>query len=603
MIDNPVMTKVQKSYLWLLFTSCVLVYSSQLADYFHYSRFLAGSIVVWIMAIYLLMAKEKRLFTLSYSGVLLIGFTVAGALSIFWAGEKAEAVFSAQKWMLLLGFYLIFKTLYQGVPREILWSQLATVSRTFTLLILLVVGYALTDMIRTRDFSNESLYGLQVLFGHKSLIAAFLFLLLPLNLLPGFHQILKWPVLFLTACQILVILILQSRTVYLSLFVFLILLGKLLYRYREEWKPLRRPVFAPLILVLAGAAGVLVWKNAALRERLDVTRYLQSQTATERQDVWRLSMPLIRDHWILGVGGGNWKIQFPGYGVEGSYRMQDQSVFFTRAHNDFLEVLAETGLPGLLLYLAIFGHAFCRLHRCRKKVPWQSHMLLAGILGFLVSSLLDFPKERIEFLAMLSVYLGLVAISLPGDTRELIRWRSFKSVMIVLSIVMAFNVYTGIRHYRAERLTVALMRDRAAGNWKKVIELSGRAESSWHHLDPSSVPLSYYRGLAYYQLGQMEEAEGAFQKAHRHTPYNFHILNNLATVALEKNDVAGSLVWLREALRINPRFEDALFNLSYAYTLQGAYEEALDVLESVPADSPKKELFREEIRKLLNDKK
>jgi O-antigen ligase len=603
LIDKPVMTKVQKSYLWFLFTSCVLVYSSQLADYFHYSRFLAGSVLVLVVTIYLLTVGGKPLFTLSFPGILLTGFVIISTLSIFWAGEKAEALFSAQKWILLLGFYLIFKTLYQEVPREILWSLLATVSRTFTVLILMVVGYALTDILRTRDFSNESLYGLQVLFGHKSLIAAFLFLLLPLNLLPGFHQSLKWPVLLLTGCQILLILMLQSRTVYLSLLFFLIILGGLLYRYREEWKPLLKPVFTPLILVLAGAAGVFLWKNADLRERLDVTRYLKSQTATERQDVWRLSMPLIRDHWILGVGGGNWKIQFPGYGVEGSYRMQDQSVFFTRAHNDFIEVLAETGLPGLLLYMAIFGYAFLRLYRCRKKVPWQSSMLLAGILGFLVSSLLDFPKERIEFLAMLSVYLGLVAISLAGDTRQFVRWKSFRGVMIALSIVMAFNVYTGIRHYRAERLTVVLMRDRAEGNWENVIELSGRAESCWHHLDPSSVPLSYYRGLAYYQLGQLEEAEGAFQKAHRHSPYNFHVLNNLATVALEKNDVAGSLVWLREALRINPRFEDALFNLSYAYTLQGAYEQALEVLESVPGDTPKKELFREEIRKLLNDKK
>src|SRR5690606_15799249 len=143
------------------------------------------------------------------------------------------------------------------------------------------------------------------------------------------------------------------------------------------------------------------------------------------------------------------------------------------------------------------------------------------------------PKERIEFLAMLSVYLGLVAISLPGDTRQLIRWKSSRGVFIVLSIVMAFNVYTGIRHYRAERLTGVMMRERAAENWENVIELAGRAESCWHHLDPSSVPLSYYRGLAYYQRGQMEEAEGAFQKAHRHSPYNFHVLNNLATVALE----------------------------------------------------------------------
>jgi tetratricopeptide (TPR) repeat protein len=165
---------------------------------------------------------------------------------------------------------------------------------------------------------------------------------------------------------------------------------------------------------------------------------------------------------------------------------------------------------------------------------------------------------------------------------------------------MAFNIYTGISHYRSERITGLMLKARSMENWEAVIERSREAESYWHHLDPSSVPIAFYRGVAYYQLKRFDKAEQAFLEAHHYSPFNFHVLNNLATVGLEKKDYDGSITWLREALRINPRFEDALYNLSYCFAMQGAFEKARQTLESVPGESARKDLFRQEILKMQN---
>ncbi len=594
------MSNVQKGFIVVLFSCCVIVYSNQLLDYFHFSRFLAVSILALIYISYLVITPGKIRSGLPLLDAVLSAFILFNILSISWAGEKSEAILNAQKWSLVLAVYFIFVSIHWQIPREKLWGYLSGVSQLFTTLILALVGYSLMVIFRKEGFSNEALYNLQILFGHKSLISSFIFLLLPLNLLAGFRGSLRWPLLLLIGGQITTILLLQSRAVYLSMFLFLIIMGVYLYRIRQDWKSEVNLRTISIILMILGTGFFFLLQDSGFRQRLDVTRYLKSQTATERQDVWRMTKPLIRDHLLLGVGGGNWKIEFPGNGIEGSYRMQDQNVIFTRAHNDFLEVLAELGVVGFLIFLAIFGIGLRSLHRSKARFPWQTRILLTGILGYMVASLIDFPKERIEFLCILALYLGLIEINLPRQKKPFITVVNPGIIYMLLALVMAFNIYTGISHYRSERITGLMLKARSAENWQAVIDWSKEAESFWHHLDPSSVPIAFYRGIAHYHLGQFDKAEQAFLEAHHYTPFNFHVLNNLATVALEKQDFEESISWLREALRINPRFEDALYNLSYCFAMQGAYEKARETLESIPGESARKDLFRQEILKMQN---
>jgi tetratricopeptide (TPR) repeat protein len=74
-------------------------------------------------------------------------------------------------------------------------------------------------------------------------------------------------------------------------------------------------------------------------------------------------------------------------------------------------------------------------------------------------------------------------------------------------------------------------------------------------------------------------------------------------VALDRKDYVNADIWLNEALRINPRFEDALFNRSYRHAAQGRFAQALETLNSIPSDSERKKLFREEILKLRDGTK
>ncbi|MBK8502182.1 MAG: O-antigen ligase family protein [Saprospiraceae bacterium] len=594
------MTRKQKWLYPLLLGCCTLIFSNQLLDYFHHSRFLALSVLALVFAGRQLFIQWRIQSKITPIGLVLISFTIFNILSVLWAHEKSEALFNAGKWMLAFSIYFLFLDLYRKVNTEQLLHYIAKFSRGFTVFVLVVVWYSLIEIITLRGFSNENLYELKILFGHKSLIAAFIFLLLPLNVLDDYRKLFEWPILLLVFLQTVTIVMLQSRTVYLSIFLFLLIVAFYLVQIRGQWITKAKARYLYVLIVIVAASVLFVTQQDGFKDRLNITSYLKSQTATERQDVWRMSKPLIRDHWAVGVGGGNWKIEFPANGVEGSYRMQDQNVFFTRAHNDFLEVWAELGVGGLLLYLVLFGLVLTRLHRCRNVMPWQSRMLITGVLGFAISSLLDFPKERTEFLAVFATYLAMVDLMFP-QKKGLKLQAKYIYGSIFLSMMVLVDL--GIMRYRGEQIMTDVLRARVEGNWSRVLKLSVKAENRFYHLDPYSVPIQYYQGLAHYQLDQRDEALVAFTKAHGFCPYNFHVLNNLATVALDRKDYNKADLWLDEALRINPRFEDAIYNKSYSHAIQGRFNQSIETLNSIPSDSDKKELFRKEILKLQNSER
>ncbi len=133
--------------------------------------------------------------------------------------------------------------------------------------------------------------------------------------------------------------------------------GSLVLWFR--WLPRRR--FATFAAVIALAGLALGLGFAPLRQRLD--RKLDSllkgdvnQVLTGRLDGWRTAVWMLRQEPLTGVGHGAYRAEFGNakaalrhQGVP-FYRSQHR-VYFTNAHSDVLEALAEWGLPAAVVLL------------------------------------------------------------------------------------------------------------------------------------------------------------------------------------------------------------------------------------------------------------
>jgi putative inorganic carbon (HCO3(-)) transporter len=104
------------------------------------------------------------------------------------------------------------------------------------------------------------------------------------------------------------------------------------------------------------------------------------------KEAWKAGLLMIKAHPFVGVGLGNFKPLMPMY-IENPISIHVD----TLAHNMFIEVAAELGLPALLVFLGIFLFTYQTLGRLRRSP--STHPLIrdtalalqAGLVGFAVA--------------------------------------------------------------------------------------------------------------------------------------------------------------------------------------------------------------------------
>jgi tetratricopeptide (TPR) repeat protein len=97
-------------------------------------------------------------------------------------------------------------------------------------------------------------------------------------------------------------------------------------------------------------------------------------------------------------------------------------------------------------------------------------------------------------------------------------------------------------------------------------------------MDPTSTPLPWYRGIANFSLGNIEEAFEDFKRAYEIHPNHIHVLNNLGTCHELLGRHNDAIRCYHEVLNISPEFQPTLANLTAVYHNLGKDREGHDTL-------------------------
>jgi O-antigen ligase len=193
-----------------------------------------------------------------------------------------------------------------------------------------------------------------------------------------------------------------SRSALVGLGVALVLVWGLARRELDRQR--RRWLTAYVVVV---ALALLAWTNIeAILDRFD-------QTVTGlsgRLEIWRETLPIIRDFWLTGTGAGTYPLAMR------VYQEADRAVSFNQAHNHYLQVIAEGGLllmvPTLLALIAFARLARTRIANEPHAVYWIRVGALGGLVAVAVQSLWE-TGLRMPANAVLAAVLAAIVVHTP----------------------------------------------------------------------------------------------------------------------------------------------------------------------------------------------
>lgn len=171
-----------------------------------------------------------------------------------------------------------------------------------------------------------------------------------------------------------------------------------------------------LILIVFGAVLLLGGDESLLR---GIGLGDQTDISNGRFHFWQIALQIFRDYPILGAGLDSFAIAFPHYDTwNGAVRVE-------QAHNDYLQIMADAGVLGLV---CVAGFIFLLFKRGWRTIgettnPFRRAVAigaLAGCGGILIHSFFDFPLRTPAnaFFFLTLTVLATASISSPKSTRR-----------------------------------------------------------------------------------------------------------------------------------------------------------------------------------------
>jgi O-antigen ligase/Tfp pilus assembly protein PilF len=188
--------------------------------------------------------------------------------------------------------------------------------------------------------------------------------------------------------------------------------------FRLSWKA-AVPLCALALVVIIATSSLVAGGSGrqAADQRLKET-VSQHQSLHFRFGVWRDTLPMVRDFPLFGTGLGTFQDLFPHYKTP-PYMANE----VREAHNDYLELLAGTGVLGFGLLAWFLGAVVIRLYRSMRALPPDilpvGAALTAAMTAMAFQEFFDFnlqiPANAILLTLLMALAFRLVAMTRLND--------------------------------------------------------------------------------------------------------------------------------------------------------------------------------------------
>lgn len=261
------------------------------------------------------------------------------------------------------------------------------------------------------DMSQNSYINVRVFstFENPNLLAEYLLITIPISIAFIFYSKSNWKKLFFvitTGIMLLTIGLTYSRGGWLGLVIAIITFLLLI------------SVKTLLLLIPFGIIGIL-YLPASILQRLGTIGKLQDSSNFYRYNLWNMSLNIVKDFWISGIGIG----YLPFMKISPFY-LGSISPYHT--HNTFLQVAIETGIIGLMIFIGLIFTLIKTsitvvLQTKSRFIKIFTASYVSALLGLFIHGLVEHilynPKIIITFWFIIGMIISLYIIN-KEDSRE-----------------------------------------------------------------------------------------------------------------------------------------------------------------------------------------
>jgi len=356
-------------------------------------------------------------------------------------------------------------------------------------------------------------------FGNPNFFASFLFLSFPF--FAGWCERKKLNALVLL--PYLCILLTETFGTILSITVLFIFYAK-----KKNFLRYLLPLHL-VVLILGGMFFDLSSKKSSVEERIFK---------------WRVGIEIFKENPFLGTGTGGVKTNFAIFQAKVKKRLNLPSTSESKIHNDWIQLLAETGILGFVSFLILLIYSLLKNRDAEAKL---------SLMAFIFDAMTNFPLELPSSLLIFSF-----ALSFTKAKKQKLHPLIF---LLVSGGVLFFSSKEFIADYFRKR------------------------------------------GIYEYSKNRIEKAICFLKKAHKISPTSGKTAYNLGMLFVIKKDYMEAIHFFKESIKIR-NYGEVYNDLGNAYYLKGDIKRAISSWEkAIELGIPQKEQLKKNIQHLKkNDK-